>query len=225
LTLPHNEETSDLMDILSSEAQITGAVNVVKATLGKLQGFNTDVIGVIETLREQKFNIKKSNALIFGAGGAALSAGFALGKNSAKQVWVVNRTFSRARKVASRLSAHFPKTFFEPRSLTQVKEISDSIDLYINATPLGMKGFPKVTLLPDRVSPGALAFDLVYRPEKTKFLEKASKLGLRTVAGLDMLIWQAIAGWEIWLGTVPNRSQLKNALKTHLEKKLISDEK
>jgi shikimate dehydrogenase len=83
-----------------------------------------------------------------------------------------------------------------------------------------MKGFPKVSMLPRKPSPGAWAFDLIYRPERTVFLEAARRRGLKTVGGLDMLLWQALATWEIWFGPLVNESRLFKGLKAELSQEL-----
>ena len=83
------------------------------------------------------------------------------------------------------------------------------VALYVNSTPLGMAGFEKRSVLPKQVTPGAWAFDLIYRPEHTVFLKAAARLGLKTVGGLDMLIWQALATWEIWFGPLGSRARVR----------------
>jgi shikimate dehydrogenase len=88
-----------------------------------------------------------------------------------------------------------------------------------------MKGFPRTSVLPKKVSSHALAFDLVYRPEETPFLKDARKRGLRIVGGLDMLVWQALAAWEIWVGPVDDPHALKSQLAIHLRSILRKEKK
>jgi shikimate 5-dehydrogenase len=84
-----------------------------------------------------------------------------------------------------------------------------------------MQGYPDQVFEPEifqRKAPGAWAFDLVYRPEQTSFLNLASAEGLKTLGGLDMLIWQAMAAWEIWMGQrISHSKKIKTALKLHLQ--------
>jgi shikimate dehydrogenase len=228
VTIPHKETIVKQIDDLSAEAKVLGAVNVVKVLRGKLIGYNTDVHGVLKTLSEQKIRIAGSSNLIFGAGGAALSVGYALGSKGADQVWILNRNHLRAKKMAKTLNFHFPKTRFLPVLPNDLNTITSPVQLLVNATPLGMKGFPNRSPLSNyglskffkNCSKEALAFDLVYRPVQTCFLDDAAKLGIRRVGGLDMLIWQALAAWEIWMGKVPEPKKLKNQLSRHLLKRL-----
>ena len=84
-----------------------------------------------------------------------------------------------------------------------------------------MQGFSKKSPLTSSACQSAVAFDLVYRPEKTAFLKDAKKQGLKTIGGLDMLIWQAIATWELWFGKVSQRQKLKKDLSKYLRKKIL----
>ena len=184
------------VDELSPEAQGVGAVNVVHFRGSRLRGHNTDVFGIKKTLEEQRYRVAGQSALLLGAGGAALAVAYALGQGRAREVFILNRSRGRALTLARRLTRLFPKTRF----VVPGRGAADfsSVSLYINATPLGMKGFPNETLLPTELNPDALAFDLVYRPEKTAFLKVASRKGLRTVGGLDMLIWKRLLPGNIW---------------------------
>lgn len=212
VTIPHKVVVARFCSDLSDAARAMGSVNVVEFR-GKRgpRGYNTDVIGIRETFREQKFKPRGREAVIYGAGGAAIAVGFVLGELGARRVVFEARTAARARRLALRLSRLFPRTCFEVGSTPRVAQ-DCGFDLYVNATPLGMKGFAKNELLPRDARKGALAFDLIYRPEKTSFLTAARRRGLRTVGGLDMLIWQAIGTWEIWFGPVRGRAELKAAL-------------
>jgi shikimate dehydrogenase len=215
VTIPHKTELATYCDRLSPAAEAMGAVNVIAFRDGVLQGHNTDVIGIRETLAERKFKAKGCSSVVYGAGGAAIAAGFALGEAGAARVVIQNRTEANARQVCARLSRIFRKTRFEATSNAQ-----GDFDLYVNATPLGMEGFPPNALLPTRPKKGALAFDLIYKPARTSFLATAEDRGLKTLGGLDMLIWQAIGTWEIWFGPVKGKAGLKKALAKALAKAL-----
>jgi shikimate dehydrogenase len=201
---------------LSPEAGAIGAVNVVQFLSEEVRGHNTDVIGVRETLREQKFAMRGKRCLILGAGGAAAAVGYVLGEGGAGSVVFRNRDTAKARALAGALGKLFRRTEFVVG--VGVEDGLDDFDLYVNATPTGMKGFPVSLPVSMKKKRGALAFDLVYRPAKTAFLARAKRSGLASVGGLDMLIWQAIGTWEIWFGRVSSRNRLKSALKRHLTK-------
>ena len=216
VTLPYKEKFLGLADELSAEAKAIGAVNLVKVTQeGRLWGYNTDVLGVQKTFEEQKAKITGNTAVIFGAGGAALSVGYALGTLEASEVWMVNRTLAKAQSQIRRLKRIFPGTGF--RAVQVLPEaVGASAKLMVNATPLGMTGFPKKSLLPRVVASDVLVFDLVYHPAITPLLRASQKRGLASVGGLDMLLWQALASWEIWVGRIPHIQRVKKELKQQI---------
>ncbi|MGZ6300148.1 MAG: hypothetical protein ACXWMN_06615, partial [Candidatus Limnocylindria bacterium] len=122
---------------------------------GRLAGFNTDVIGIERTLQEQGARMKGQSALILGAGGGALAAGYVLGRQGAREVLIANRTIGRAREVARKLSRLFKKTRFRATTLEQTRNLPP-LRLCVNATPVGMEGFPARSLLPNGVGRGTL---------------------------------------------------------------------
>jgi shikimate dehydrogenase len=211
VTIPHKTALAGLCSDLSPAAKAMGAVNVVEFRKRGARGHNTDVIGIRETLREQRFKARARGAVIYGAGGAALAVGYVLGELGAGRVVLQARNLAKARAAASRLGRIFRKTRYEATT-----KATGPFDLYVNATPLGMQGFAENRLLARDARRGALAFDLIYRPEKTSFLASARRRGLRTVGGLDMLIWQAIGTWEVWFGPLRGKAPVKAALARHL---------
>jgi shikimate dehydrogenase len=217
VTVPHKEAVLSHLDALSPEARGIRAVNVVKRIDGKLHGFNTDVLGIYNTLCEQNFKIQGCTAVIFGAGGASVAAAHVLGANFASKVSVINRTVERAERMVQALRDRFPKTHFAALPMATASWSQPHVDLYIHATPLGMKNFGDSFDLSLKFVESALAFDMIYVPERTPFLDLAADQGLNTVGGLDMLIWQAIAAWEIWIGEIPDQLELKRQLKCHLQ--------
>jgi shikimate dehydrogenase len=227
VTIPHKEKMAQLMDELTPESRAMGAVNVVQAKNGMLKGFNTDVFGIVETLREQKAKVRNQSAVVFGAGGAAAAVSYALGQLGAEKVYILNRTSKRSRQLANRLGPVFPKTRYlpAPMSFKLIEKEYPSISLYVNATPLGMKGVQGKPLLPQKLNQKALGFDLIYRPLKTPFLAEMKKRKLKTIGGLDMLVWQALATWEIWIGQIPHKKKVKRDLRRHLIKVLEREAK
>lgn len=54
-------------------------------------------------------------------------------------------------------------------------------------------------------------YDVIYNPKKTVLIRAAEKLNLRTITGLDMLVFQAVAAQEIWFGNSPDWKDMKIA--------------
>lgn len=219
VTLPLKELVISDMDSVSDAVQSIGAMNVIQLKEGKALGHNTDVIGIQKTLERAEFKFEGASVLLWGAGGSAKAVAFILGKLNAKKVYIFNRG-PRGHELAQKYGDLFPETTF--LSIDSLGLVSDELSLMVNTTPLGMQGqesgssyFEQASVL--KFSPGALAFDLIYVPLKTDFLQVAEKLGLKTVSGLGMLIDQAIATWELWIGPVPNWNELYSGLERFLK--------
>jgi len=215
ITIPHKENIKKNLNQLSKEVKTLGAVNVVSFKRKKTIGHNTDIIGIRQTIKEQKIQIRGNNIVVFGAGGAAKAVAYVLGEKKAKQVWIVNRTRKNGKNLCNIFNKFFKKTKFI--SCNDISEISKvKVLLYVNTTPLGMKGFPKKSLLPANVTHGAWTFDLIYKPENTPFLKDAKRKKLKSIGGMDMFVWQAIGTWEIWFGNLKGKTQIKKQLKSFL---------
>ncbi len=216
VTLPHKQKILTLCDRVSAEAKAIGAANVVHFLRGKSTAYNTDVFGIRQTLREQELRLRGKAAVLYGAGGAARAVAYALGQEGTARVWVINRTPARGKALCRHFSRILPRTRFE--WVGAATRVEGRVALVVNATPVGMKVGRARFDLPAAVEKKTLAFDLIYRPKFTPFLKEARHRGAATVGGMDMLVWQAIATWEIWFGKVKNRQLLKQKLSRALAK-------
>jgi shikimate dehydrogenase len=217
VTIPHKVAMAKIVDERSAAADLLGAVNVVRFANGRLLGDNTDVIGIETTFERHGIDVRRQRAVLYGAGGAATAVGYVLGKHHAAEVAIVNRTLAKARRVARRLGQAFPRTRF----LVNPPGSSEAA-LYVNTTPLGMQGFAQKSVLPPDAQRGAWAFDVVYRPEDTVFLQQARKRGLRPVGGLDMFIGQALGTYDLWFPSQPLSNARRAVLFTSLRRYLRS---
>lgn len=221
VTSPFKKAILPYLDELSQEAALIGAVNVVgRNKKGKWKGFNTDVFGILKTWEDHGLNLANKRALVFGAGGAASGVLFSLGSVGVQEVIVANRTLEKAKRLCRVFSRKFPKTRFQAASFKSISFLKSDFSIIVNATCVGMKGVKKRLPTPKGNLKETVVFDLVYRPQMTLFLQSAIKRGSKVIFGLDMLIWQALATWEIWIGPIPNSRRLKSQLKSHLSSEL-----
>ena len=189
VTIPYKEKVMNFLDSISPEAQAIGAVNVIRVTHEgndvKLKGFNSDVIGFtksIEPMIDPKWNKK---ALILGTGGASKAINFGLKSLGLETVFV-----SR----------------YERPGTIQYKNITPDVvkeyNVIVNYTPLGM--YPKTEecpLLPyEAMDNHTILYDLIYNPDETLFMNQGLKYGAQVKNGLEMLLLQAFASWEFWIG-------------------------
>ena len=151
-------------------------------------GSNTDGDGFVIALKSQlNESLNDKTFAIIGAGGAARSLVYSLGKNSAKQIIVVNRSKQKA-EAAVQLGG----------SNARVGSYEDvaACDIVVNSTPLGMARTPTEALLPvpvDFLSANQTVIDLVYNPIETEFLRQAKKFGCNNF---------------LWFGNVDSSSSL-----------------
>ncbi len=189
ITLPHKERILSHLHNIDPLARSVGAVNTVAVRGSKLFGYNTDCLGILRSLTG-RISIPHSRILIFGAGGVARAAAFALARNGAS-VSVCARRPEPACKLARAVRGDFVQR-------TDLRKMS--FGAIINATPVGMHPREKESPLAPHEINCHLAFDTVYRPRKTKFLKLAQQRGVKTVSGLEMFLAQGIAQWELWTG-------------------------
>ncbi len=184
VTIPHKQAVQTHLDGLDPAAKSIGAVNCIVGNATGLTGFNTDVAGITESLRAAGFS--GESAVLIGAGGAALAALAAFRDLRITQVTVANRSLEKAR-------ALHPK-------VVGIDQVRPAADLLFNATSLGMTGQPPLDLDLSAMPETGIVFDAVYAPLETPLLAAARARGLRTIDGLQMLIGQAAAAFELFFG-------------------------
>jgi 3-dehydroquinate dehydratase / shikimate dehydrogenase len=188
VTLPHKQTLLKHLKECEPLAAEIGAVNtVVVHGDGSLYGCNTDYVGVLRAL-ENKLRIAESRVLIFGAGGSARAAAFALAHAGAA-VCICARRGRAAKELARAVGGEVV-----PRRALR----SERFDAILNATPVGMHPRSRVSPLTPRELNCQIVMDLIYRPERTQLLKLAAQKGIATVSGVEMFLAQGVAQWEIW---------------------------
>jgi len=218
VTVPHKEQVIKLLDDVDANARMIGAVNTVLNRDGRLFGYNTDGVGLLEALRtELDFDPAGSRVLLLGAGGACRAAAVALSSAGAKSIGWINRTTGRAQKLADEFSAYFPGTAFavypwdfQVPSTFPVAALAD-VDLVVNTTTLGLKG-ESIGLPWHLLSPGVRVYDMVYASEKTPLWAQARLHGCPAADGLSMLVGQGEHAFRIWTGVAAPVGVMKNRL-------------
>ncbi|MCM2267161.1 MAG: hypothetical protein NDI60_05225, partial [Elusimicrobiales bacterium] len=135
VTTPYKTEVCKLLTLSDPAAKASGAVNSVRFGKTGLEGFNTDARALLQALEELGFEAAGRSAAIFGAGGAAASAGWALGRSRAAAVTFCARNGAAAKALAARLGSAFPGTVF---SCAPFEAPAGTPAILVNATPLGM---------------------------------------------------------------------------------------
>lgn len=208
VTVPHKEAICPLLDALEGEAETLEAVNTVVHRKGKLLGYNTDVYGFLESLRHEGVSVIGKTFLLLGAGGAAKSVLFALAKEKAQGVYLMNRTRERA----VFLSTWVEKVLqFPCEVLPWGTESLPPVHGIINATSLGLGG--EMPPIPWEAVPSLeVVIDLVYRNEGTPLVHEARLRGIRSFDGKRMLLYQGAQSFFLFTGVPAPLEVMENAL-------------
>lgn len=198
ITVPFKERAYAMADELSERAALAGAVNTIKVLAdGRLLGDNTDGVGLLTDLQNQRLIQPGNRILLIGAGGAARGVILPL-LSFGCDITITNRTFSRAQELAQAFR-HVGEISAVPMSQLAQR----GFDLVINATASGIHGeVPE--LPPNVVNAQSRCYDMFYQPGLTPFLAWAQQQGATHFAdGLGMLVGQAAHSFHIWHGVMP----------------------
>lgn len=184
VTIPYKREVMPLLDELSHDARMIGAVNCVRRTLdGRLTGHNTDIIGLRAALGELLGGDEPEHALVLGTGGASQAVQYALAERGIP-FDLVSRDASKGNYTYDDLPCG----------------VVEQSRLIVNASPVGT--YPAVDAAPripyGYVTPGHYLLDLVYNPPLTQFLDFGRQRGAHILNGEVMFREQAEASWRIW---------------------------
>ena len=212
VTIPHKETVMGLIDTVSDEAKLIGAVNTVKVWPQRLEGYNTDGDGFLQHLKEEvEFSPVLKEIAVLGAGGAARAVSVMLAKSGPRSIVIYDIDQTKRRALAEHLRLHFPDV-----SVTAVDSAAalglSKADLLINATPIGMKPSDPSLIDGNDLHSGLIVYDLVYNPKETKLLALAREKGCRTYNGLGMLLYQGMRSFEIWTGMKAPAQVMQQAL-------------
>ena len=217
VTIPHKSSIMKFIDAVDSDAMIIGAVNTLVNDGGMITGYNTDVTGFLKSLTEAKFLPEECNAVVLGAGGAARAILWGLCKRRAGYITVGVRNPQKARVLADDFSIYGNVEVLDWQSY-DFRGALQAADILINTTPLGM--YPNVDEMPPvdlKLLPeGALVYDIIYNPAKTKLLQTAESLGYPTVNGLNMLLLQGQEAYRLFTEELPDLDVMRKVVETEL---------
>lgn len=207
LTIPHKVAVMQLLDEVTPQASLIGAVNTIENRAGKLVGHNTDAPGFLRSLQEEAgVSPAGLHVVLLGAGGAARAIGVQMLLSGAKAVTIANRTAAKAEDLCQVLcavpaKAHVAAVALDPQS-ADFRRVLASADILINTTAAGMYPHhqdPSI-VSDDLLPPHLLVCDIVYTPRQTALLTAAKQAGCKCLPGMGMLAYQGAIAIEIWTG-------------------------
>jgi len=236
LTVPHKLLAVDHVDAFDESVKMWGAVNTVRIEGRdkngtwlpiyqftdtqpdkiRAQGFNTDAEAITRSINEDLgIQLAGSRVLLLGAGGAGRVAALKLAAENVAELFLVNRTHSKAAAAAAEIRRRHMNVKVEvgyPRG---------EVDLCINATSLGLSPNDPLPVDSKQFSlrQAISAYDMIYRPAETQFLQAAKAGGSKIANGLGMLLYQGAKALEIWSGQTAPIAIMREALTNEVYRK------
>lgn len=220
ITIPHKQSIMPFLTEISPIAQAVGAVNTVWRTEQGWNGTNTDVIGFLAPLKQLDKHWRETDAVILGNGGAARAVVAGCAELGCRSIHVVGRDRAKLAAFQQSWASSAIASLLQTHEWNDLAKLLPTASLVVNTTPIGMH--PQVDQSPvefsllEMLQPGALAYDLIYVPKPTLFLQQAAEQGAIAINGLEMLVQQGAAALEIWLQQPAPVDVMRRSLQQHL---------
>ena len=214
VTYPFKQAILPLLDDLSPEADLIGAVNTVVLRNDQCVGHNTDSWGFAQSMRTGLGAAQVDHVVQIGAGGAGAAIAHALIQLGAMAIDIVDVDAERA----AALAAHIARTStartqgLVPAQLPEVIGLAAGV---VNATPIGMEKHPGLPFDPALLRSRQWVADIIYFPRETELLRRSAALGCRTLPGRGMAIFQAVRAFRLFTGIEPDSVEMGRTFAAH----------
>ena len=219
VTMPHKTSIMKHLDEIDPTAKFIGAINTVLNADGKLIGYITDGVGAIKALKENSVRLEGKKLLLLGAGGAAKAVAFHAAQE-VEELRILNRTAQKAKELAEALHKKSDKKASGNSLSSEIirKELEDT-DILVNATSVGMHPNVNQRLVDSTwLRPDLCVMDIIYNPLETKLAKDAKSAGAKVISGIEMLVYQGAASFEIWTNHQAPVKAMKEAILNKLTK-------
>lgn len=199
VTVPHKERVLPYLKEVDGLAERIGAVNTLVRCDGGYKGYNTDMPGLYRAMAVDGVRVEGEQVLILGAGGVARAVAVMLAEK-AERIYLLNRTVEKAAAIAEEVNTYAGRRVAEAMSPAAYMALPEGRFLAVQATNVGMYPDTDKAVVEEkdfyrRIHTG---YDLIYNPEKTKFMRLVEEAGGRAYNGLKMLLYQGIIAYEMW---------------------------
>jgi shikimate dehydrogenase len=202
VTMPFKTEIVSYLDQLDEETAFVEAVNTVVDVDGCFVGYTTDGLGALEVLKSTVGNLDGLSIVVIGAGGAARALVYHLSKIPCN-ITILNRSVEKARFIVEKLGSNSnAKLSYRSLSEDDQKAVIPKAHIIVNATPVGMT-IPGCPISPSLLNNSHIVFDMIYWPPETQLLKEARLREATIINGLPMLVYQAAYSFKLWFGISP----------------------
>lgn len=212
ITYPFKQAVIPLLDAVDQEAAQVGAINTVSITPdGRTKGYNFDRRGWRLSFEESfgTASARGATVVLVGAGGAGRAVAFALMDLGVALLVVHDLDVGRAQALCADLTK-----LFDASRCRLARDLAGEItaaDGVVNATQMGMRGFPGNPVPAAALKPSHWAADVIYTPIDTEFIKAAVATGARVLSGGGMCVHQAVEAFRLFTGAAPDVTRLHRA--------------
>lgn len=200
VTIPFKKDMLEIVSEIDERAKNIGAINTLIRVEDGYKGYNTDILGLKMSLENSGLNIKNKNIILLGAGGAAKSALYLAVEEEAKSITIINRNKKKAEELKKEIGFRNISTFSLDDLKSDINLLKYNDYFVFQTTNVGMHPNIDDCIIEDEdfYKKCDAGIDLIYTPFETTFIKKMKESGNSCINGLDMLILQGVASFEIW---------------------------
>ncbi len=200
ITVPYKQDVMPYLVDIDEAARVIGAVNTLVRAEGGYKGYNTDMPGLAKALMSEGVKLDGSKVIMLGAGGAARAVAYMCLCHGANKVYIVNRTFENAKKIADDMNQAFDCERIVPLEAEKYNNIPQDEYIMIQCTSVGLHEGDGLPIINDEsfYDMAYVGVDLIYNPASTPFLDLIKHKGGKAINGLGMLLYQGIMAYELW---------------------------
>lgn len=210
ITYPYKEIAAGRVTVDEPSVRAIGAVNTVIFTQTGAKGFNTDYSGFMAAYRSERGDRPTGTVLVIGSGGVGRAVAFGLAGLGTRVLRLVDRDPAKAEALAAALRAAAPH--MDISTWTSAEKAAAGATGLINCTPVGMVGYDGTPLAPAAMAGAEWAFDAIYTPIDTQFLQDAQAAGLSIISGWELFFFQGVHAWALFSGMGLDKTRLRASL-------------
>ena len=212
---PHQHAACDLVSKLTRAATILGEIDVLYREEEELVGANATLRAITEILVRHR-DLANSRVVVVGAGATARAAALAVGLAGASRITIVARDDASSDQLLEILREHVSSEI-EGQAWVDLYRFPPDTDIAIQTTfRSGLDPADPLLLDYEGLSSGLLLLDSVYNPPRTEFVRQGERTGCVTIDGLDLLVQKVSVAFQMWTGTEPDSTVVRDAFEEFL---------
>ncbi|RCS22062.1 shikimate dehydrogenase [Phyllobacterium salinisoli] len=210
ITYPYKEQVTALVGIADPAIAAIGACNTVVFDRTLPSGHNTDYTGFMSAFRKTFGAAFPGKVAMAGAGGVGKAVAFGLAGLGCTHLAIFDRDSQRAWSL--RLALERSGSAMAVEVVPAIEDAAADADGLINCTPLGMVGYPGTAIPKAVLGRQRWAFDAVYTPVDTVFMNDARAAGLAVISGYELFFHQGVDAFHFFTGAAVDPAALRAEL-------------